>query len=186
MLGSNRLPFLRTALRPVARPSTQWQPCSIRTHLARRRLQTIAETNVEPPKNETAFQKLWRSPVGPRTVHFWAPIMKWGLVLAGVADLARPAENLSLQQNAALVATGAIWTRWCFIIKPKNLFLATVNFFVFLTGTTQCTRIFLYHQSVKNSSFTDEAKKAVKDEKATLKGIVEDPEGAVDKAKATG
>lgn len=46
--------------------------------------------------------------------------MKWGLVLAGISDFARPAENLSLTQNAALTATGLIWTRWCLIIKPKN------------------------------------------------------------------
>ena len=46
--------------------------------------------------------------------------MQWALVLAGVADFARPAEKLSLTQNAALTATGAIWTRWCFVIRPKN------------------------------------------------------------------
>ena len=46
--------------------------------------------------------------------------MKWGLVLAGAADFARPAEKLSLTQNFALMCTGAIWTRWCLIIKPKN------------------------------------------------------------------
>ena len=25
-----------------------------------------------------------------------------------------------MNQNAALTATGLIWTRWCLIIKPKN------------------------------------------------------------------
>lgn len=46
---------------------------------------------------------------------------QWALVLAGVSDFARPAESLSLTQNAALTCTGAIWTRWCLIIKPKNV-----------------------------------------------------------------
>ena len=46
--------------------------------------------------------------------------MKWGLVIAGIGDMARPASQLSASQNAALVSTGAIWTRWCLIIKPKN------------------------------------------------------------------
>lgn len=46
---------------------------------------------------------------------------QWALVLAGVSDFWRPAETLSLTQNAALTATGAIWTRWCMIIKPKNV-----------------------------------------------------------------
>lgn len=49
---------------------------------------------------------------------------QWALVLAGVSDFARPAESLSLTQNAALTATGAIWTRWCLIIKPKNILYA--------------------------------------------------------------
>lgn len=48
-------------------------------------------------------------------------MIQWGLVLAGIADFFRPAENLSLSQNCALMATGAIWTRWCLIIKPKNI-----------------------------------------------------------------
>lgn len=47
--------------------------------------------------------------------------MKWSLVIAGISDLARPAEKLSLTQNLALVATGAIWTRWCFVISPRNI-----------------------------------------------------------------
>jgi mitochondrial pyruvate carrier 2 len=46
--------------------------------------------------------------------------MKWAIVLAGVSDFFRPPEKLSLTQNLALTATGSIWTRWCFIIKPKN------------------------------------------------------------------
>jgi hypothetical protein len=34
---------------------------------------------------------------------------KWALVAAGVKDLGRPAEKLSLNQNIALAATGFIW-----------------------------------------------------------------------------
>ena len=46
---------------------------------------------------------------------------QWGLALAGASDFTRPAESLSLSQNLALSATGAIWTRWCFVIKPRNI-----------------------------------------------------------------
>jgi len=44
----------------------------------RRTYQSAAENpaNIEAPSNESAFKKLWNSPVGPKTVHFWAPIMK--------------------------------------------------------------------------------------------------------------
>lgn len=46
---------------------------------------------------------------------------QWGLVIAGISDFSRPAEKLSLTQNGALMATGAIWTRWCMIITPRNM-----------------------------------------------------------------
>ena len=36
---------------------------------------------------------------GPKTVFFWAPLMKWCLVAAGIKDLSRPAEKLSVSQN---------------------------------------------------------------------------------------
>ncbi|KXX79254.1 putative mitochondrial pyruvate carrier 2 [Madurella mycetomatis] len=110
-------------------------------------------------------KRMWESPVGLKTVHFWAPIMKWALVLAGVSDFARPAEKLSLTQNGALTATGLIWTRWCLIIKPKNYLLAAVNFFLGIVGIVQVTRIGLYHQSQKKALATnpvEEAKDAVK------------------------
>ncbi|CAI8025178.1 Mitochondrial pyruvate carrier 2 [Geodia barretti] len=42
---------------------------------------------------------------GPKTIFFWAPTFKWGLVVAGLADVTRPAEKLSLQQSGALAAT---------------------------------------------------------------------------------
>ena len=82
--------------------------------------------------------------------------MKWAIVLTGVADFARPASQLSLTQNAALTSTGAIWTRWCFVIRPKNMFLAAVNFFLFVVGATQVTRIMIYQQSLKGAG--EEAK----------------------------
>jgi mitochondrial pyruvate carrier 2 len=55
--------------------------------------------------------------------------MKWGVVLAGASDFVRPAEKLSITQNLALMATGSIWTRWCFVIRPKNmLWVLTLKF----------------------------------------------------------
>ena len=36
---------------------------------------------------------------GPKTVFFWAPFMKWCLVAAGLKDLSRPADKLSVSQN---------------------------------------------------------------------------------------
>ncbi|KAF2708309.1 UPF0041-domain-containing protein [Pleomassaria siparia CBS 279.74] len=132
--------------RPVARLFNHFRPM-FQQPLLRRRLETAAGVGPkEPPPNK--ILAYLNGPVGPKTVHFWAPVCKWSIVLAGAADLTRPASQLSLTQNGALTATGAIWTRWCFVIKPQNMFLATVNFFLFLVGATQTTRIFLWQRSV--------------------------------------
>lgn len=104
---------------------------------------------------------------------------QWGLVIAGAADFARPAQDLSLSQNAALMATGLIWTRWCFVIKPRNLFLASVNFLVFCVASTQVTRVLMYRSSLKGDSKTEEAKQTLKEDGKALEKIVEDPKGAV-------
>lgn len=82
--------------------------------------------------------------VGPKTVFFWAPLMKWCLVAAGIKDLSRPADKLSVSQNlgmhrllavelhliafpAALAGTGFIWVRYSFVIIPVNYSLAAVR-----------------------------------------------------------
>lgn len=68
-------------------------------------------------------------------------MMKWCLVAAGLKDLQRPADKLSLSQNVALAATGMIWVRYSLIITPVNYSLAAVNFFVGSTGIMQLYRI---------------------------------------------
>ncbi|MCJ1250362.1 hypothetical protein MMC30_007588 [Trapelia coarctata] len=131
-------------------------------------------TTTSPTAQQSLAQRLWNSPVGVKTVHFWAPVMKWALVLAGVSDFARPAEKLSLTQNLALTATGAIWTRWCFIIKPRNILLAAVNFLLGCVGVTQVTRILLYQRSLKNGSITEAVKDDAKDLTNTAEGAAKE------------
>ncbi|KAI8993628.1 mitochondrial pyruvate carrier [Pilobolus umbonatus] len=92
------------------------------------------------------------SPAGPKTIHFWAPTMKWGLVLAGLGDLSIPAENLSVKQNMSLAVSGLIWTRYGFVITPKNYMVAAVNFSVFLTGLIQLTRIYRHNPVPEQAS----------------------------------
>ena len=104
-----------------------------------------------------------------------SPCSQWGLVLAGAADFARPPEQLSISQNAALVATGLIWTRWCFVIKPRNLFLASVNFLLFCVGSTQVSRVVMYRRSL-GESLGGETKEAAKQEAGKLENAVKNPE----------
>ncbi|EHL00989.1 putative UPF0041 protein C24B11.09 [Glarea lozoyensis 74030] len=108
--------------------------------------------------------------------------MKWSLVLAGVSDFYRPPEKLSLTQNAALTATGAIWTRWCLIIKPRNILLATVNFFLGAVGVIQVTRILMYNASVKNETPKEQAEEAKDSLVKTAEGLKDDVVAAVKKA----
>jgi hypothetical protein len=123
------------------------------------------------------------------------------LVIAGISDFARPAEKLSLTQNAALMGTGAIWTRWCMIIKPRNVLyvssdkqpcdesmlnpisfdrLATVNFFLGCVGAVQVTRIFLWQRAQSHSTL--EAAKEIEHEAVdSVKAVVDETEGVVKK-----
>ncbi|SCU92438.1 LANO_0E00870g1_1 [Lachancea nothofagi CBS 11611] len=91
-----------------------------------------------------AFRRFLNSETGPKTVHFWAPTLKWALVFAGISDISRPVDKLSGIQNLSLLATGVIWTRWSFVIKPKNMLLASVNFFLGGTAGYQLSRICNY------------------------------------------
>ena len=72
----------------------------------------------------------------------------------------------------ALMATGAIWTRWCFIIKPRNIALATVNFFLFCVGSVQVSRVLVYRNSVKEP---------LKEEVKNAEALVKDPIGSAKK-----
>ncbi|KAL1929195.1 hypothetical protein VTP01DRAFT_2254 [Rhizomucor pusillus] len=97
--------------------------------------------------SQSAISRFINSPAGPKTIHFWAPAMKWALVIAGIGDLQRPADKLSLSQNLSLTATGLIWTRYSMVIIPKNWTLFTVNLFVAGTGLMQVGRIMMYRQT---------------------------------------
>ncbi|XP_015189032.1 PREDICTED: mitochondrial pyruvate carrier 2-like [Polistes dominula] len=92
------------------------------------------------------FQPFWNHPAGPQTIFFWAPAVKWGLVIAGLGDLQRPADKISIGQSASLALTGAIWTRYSLAIIPKNWSLFSVNLFVACTALYQITRAVKYQR----------------------------------------
>lgn len=100
---------------------------------------------------------LWNHPAGPKTVFFWAPAFKWSLVIAGLGDLSRPADQLSIGQSASLFATGVIWSRYSLVIIPKNYGLFSVNVFVALVQLVQLTRAYNYSLSQKSAEKSSEA-----------------------------
>jgi len=99
-------------------------------------------------KKEDSF---WNHPAGPKTVFFWAPAFKWGLVIAGLKDLGRHASSLSIGQTIALACTGIIWSRYSLVIIPKNWNLFSVNAFVALVQLTQLGRAIHYYYFEKES-----------------------------------
>ncbi|XP_076466725.1 mitochondrial pyruvate carrier 2-like [Babylonia areolata] len=104
------------------------------------------------------LRPLWNHPAGPKTIHFWAPLGKWILVIAGLKDISRPAEKLSVYQSTALACTGFIWSRYSLVIIPKNYSLFAVNFFVGLTGCYQLARIYAYRASLKGEQTEEPVK----------------------------
>ncbi len=71
--------------------------------------------------------------------------------MAGIGDLARPAEKISLPQTSSLAATGLIWSRYSLVIIPKNWSLFSVNVFVALTACWNVTRGIKY-QMIDNKN----------------------------------
>ena len=68
---------------------------------------------------------LWEHPAGPKTVFFWAPTMKWCLVGAGIADIARPAEKLSVTQRYVEGIVGLLICLSLFpIFNPQNIYIS--------------------------------------------------------------
>ncbi|KAI8607922.1 UPF0041-domain-containing protein [Chytriomyces sp. MP71] len=113
-------------------------------------------TAATPAIAQSAIARFWNSPTGPKTIWFWCPIVKWGIVAAGMKDMNRPAEKLSVSQSATLATTGLIWARYSTVIVPVNYNLAAVNAFVGATGLYQLFRIWHYERS-KVSGAADKA-----------------------------
>lgn len=68
-------------------------------------------------------------------------------MIAGLSDLARPADQLSLAQSGSLAATGIIWSRYSLVIIPKNYGLFSVNLFVAFTSSAQLYRAYMFHRN---------------------------------------
>ncbi|XP_022216018.2 mitochondrial pyruvate carrier 2-like [Drosophila obscura] len=107
------------------------------------------------------MRPLWMHAAGPKTIFFWAPVFKWGLVAAGLSDLARPADAISIPACAALAATGIVWSRYSLVIIPKNYSLFAVNLFVGLTQVVQLGRAFYYQQEQEKLKKAQEEKPAI-------------------------
>jgi hypothetical protein len=73
-------------------------------------------------------------------------------VLAGLKDIQRPADQLSVSQSASLAATGIIWSRYSLVIIPKNYGLFSVNVFVAMIQCYQLYRAWSFQKSLESKT----------------------------------
>ena len=73
------------------------------------------------------------------------------------------------------MCTGLIWTRWCFIIKPRNVFLASVNFLLFCVGATQVSRVLSYQSELKGQTLGQNLAEKAEQGKERVGEMVQDP-----------
>ncbi|CXI96857.1 mitochondrial pyruvate carrier protein 2, putative [Plasmodium berghei] len=90
------------------------------------------------------IKKAFVSDTGLLTIHFWAPTFKWSISLANIADINRDPKLLSLPQQFAIGLTGLLFSRFAYVIKPRNINLITINIFMSITAMYQITRIAVY------------------------------------------
>lgn len=80
---------------------------------------TTGRLGWNPPQRNIRRRSTWE--------HTLTGVLQWSIVIAGISDFFRPVEKLSITQNLAITATGLIWTRWCLIIKPRNVLYVYQN-----------------------------------------------------------
>ncbi|CAA9989432.1 mitochondrial pyruvate carrier protein 2, putative [Plasmodium knowlesi strain H] len=99
-----------------------------------------------------SVKKALVSDTGILTIHFWAPTFKWSISLANIVDINRDPKLLSLPQQFAICMTGLLFTRFAYVIKPRNYNLLTINFIMSLTALYQIARIanYKYNTEYKN------------------------------------
>jgi hypothetical protein len=59
-------------------------------------------------------------PVGPFTIHFWAPTAKWLISAANIADLGRPVEKMSVNQQAGACLAVVVASFFVLVPPPIN------------------------------------------------------------------
>ena len=62
-------------------------------------------------------------PTGLRTVHAWGPIANWGIVLAAMMDMNKPAELISFNMTGVMIVYSGLFMRFAWMVRPRNYLL---------------------------------------------------------------
>ncbi|KAM3142980.1 hypothetical protein pb186bvf_005043 [Paramecium bursaria] len=81
-----------------------------------------------------------QSEKGPFTIFFYTPLIKWGISITNIGEMKRPVEQVNTLQQCVIALSGALFTRWCYVITPRVMMLVVCNFCMSLTGIYQLHR----------------------------------------------
>jgi hypothetical protein len=76
-----------------------------------------------------------KGPTGLATVHAWGPIANWGIVLAAIADMNKPAEMISFNMTAVMCGYSALFMRFAWMVRPRNYLLLACH------ATNECAQL---------------------------------------------
>uniref|UniRef100_A0A0A9XKN3 Mitochondrial pyruvate carrier n=1 Tax=Lygus hesperus TaxID=30085 RepID=A0A0A9XKN3_LYGHE len=62
------------------------------------------------------------------STHFWGPVANWGIPLAAIADVRKDPSIISGKMTVALCVYSAVFMRFAWMVKPRNLLLLACHF----------------------------------------------------------
>ena len=83
----------------------------------------------------SAFMAWANGPTGLRTVHAWGPIANWGIVLAAIVDMNKPAEQISPNMTGVMIVYSGLFMRFAWMVTPRNYLLLACH------ATNECAQI---------------------------------------------
>lgn len=101
-----------------------------------------------PPSPGTNAITTWlNGPTGPKTVHFWGPAANWGLVLAAMLDMNKPAEMISGPMTGVLSVYSLLFMRFAWMVTPRNYLLLACHASNEVAQLYQLSRYISYQSS---------------------------------------
>ncbi|XP_030956116.1 mitochondrial pyruvate carrier 1-like isoform X3 [Quercus lobata] len=73
------------------------------------------------------LQNFLNSPIGPKTTHFWGPVVGWGIPIAAMVDTNKPPELISGNMTTVMCVYSALFMRFAWMVQPRNLHLLALH-----------------------------------------------------------
>jgi hypothetical protein len=93
----------------------------------------------------------WNSPVGPKTTHFWGPVLNSLFVVQGLVEWNRPPEKISRNMQMVLSFYSALFMRFALRVRPANYFLFCVHVTNFSLQSNLLIKRLAYERKLKQT-----------------------------------